>query len=260
MAFCSEGSPRAIPGYRGYVPGVIPHADVMGKTFANTNEHAMNKLSSRQNTPRATAPKTPRPVASPICGYTGHLQGKGDSHGLGMTFAVRAKSSAEIHQAKSPQVVEASTLTPSQLAGAQSMKAINGYKGHIPGKKAGNVYGAIFTAANHEAAGKQGEHERPLKRAVAVEVPGYTGYVPGKKPEQHALLGKTFGAANGIAPPKGGGGGTKHNKGGTKQVHVTSGQSSSSSTTCSSAGSKKTPSSAGSFKPPGRAQPSGPPA
>lgn len=165
-----------IPGYGGYIPC---KADDFGRTFRAANEQAATKLEDLGSRPQSPGGRQQAP----------HFVAQ---------------------RALPPQA----PATLESRAGGTGTGAIPGYRGFIPGKVSENVIGKTYWATNERAASEfhgtqTGQHRHAWRRfsgpgvasrrctgaAPGIEIPGYTGYVPGKHPEAE-MHGRVFAALN----------------------------------------------------------------
>mmetsp|Transcript_126332 Transcript_126332/g.252431 ORF Transcript_126332/g.252431 Transcript_126332/m.252431 type:complete len:340 (+) Transcript_126332:83-1102(+) len=184
-----------VPGYKGYISGKKPEADLLGGTFRADNENAAKgreyKKSGRTHESRRPqsaenwCPRRARDAA-----YQG---------GLGTGF--RSASAAPI-----------ASWEP---AGHRQDGTVPGYSGHLPGKLE-DVYGATFSASNlYATAKREGEvrpgetHFQPSQPLLGSHVerrkpeagghaikaiPNYAGFIPSKRAEN--IISKSWRPAN----------------------------------------------------------------
>lgn len=180
-----RGVDKSIPGYSGHLPGKVE--DNYGATWSSAN--------ARAHAPEDLPVQTPRPEVRP---------------GEGVVAGPQAP--VKLSAALSPRVAEAKAQTP-RPGTAMAATSVPGYQGHVPGKKTEDIVGARFAAANAIAAVEFNDQERaerhawrrhagpgiePRKQIGAskgMAVPGYTGWVHGKRPEAD-VMGMRFRAAN----------------------------------------------------------------
>ncbi|CAE7215332.1 unnamed protein product [Symbiodinium sp. CCMP2456] len=215
---------HAIPGYSGHIPGKGPEGSNMGKRFAAANEHGFRSLRGETSRAQASNHRKCRDPHGNIPGYSGHIPGKlEDSFGATWHSVNLRLASAD---SKVPMSTPRAEVRPGEWARSerrplapeagsalrpgtgQAASAVPGYSGHVPGKLSENIVGARCAAANAIAATAElgtitwqrtdapGVSAR--RRAGAAEgkaVPGYTGYVHGKRPEPD-VMGMPFRTAN----------------------------------------------------------------
>eukprot|EP00933_Yihiella_yeosuensis_P041260 TRINITY_DN35674_c0_g1_i1.p1 TRINITY_DN35674_c0_g1~~TRINITY_DN35674_c0_g1_i1.p1 ORF type:complete len:367 (-),score=70.06 TRINITY_DN35674_c0_g1_i1:33-1133(-) len=166
-------SGAAVPGYTGYVPGKAAEAENMGKRFAMANVDGFSRAGVRAPL-RGQAPASPKyTVSKPAPGYSGHVSGKiEDVYGTGW-------NSSNLHAA-TPRMAQSSRseVRPGDLVASK------------PSRR-------IAEIAQSPRAGNGSSPVRPGTGQAAVAVPGYTGHVPGKDPED--VVGSRFSAANAVA-------------------------------------------------------------
>mmetsp|Transcript_71444 Transcript_71444/g.149310 ORF Transcript_71444/g.149310 Transcript_71444/m.149310 type:complete len:382 (-) Transcript_71444:399-1544(-) len=228
-----------VPGYTGYIAGKVPEMDIVGGTFAKVNQHiAKNDRTNCgplgfQSTPIGLAP-SPREngfMGGSVPGYTGYIPGKcPEADVFGKTFAdsnahVLEHGCPPTGRGKGPwqgppppkhiDIAKAHAKVPGH---AHAMVSVPGYAGFVPAKKAENVHGASFSAANIKASKEfhkvtyqhDGSHGKPAWRRTSapgvedrkhkgagpgIGIPGYKGHTPGKKPEAD-MMGMTFAEVN----------------------------------------------------------------
>eukprot|EP00930_Biecheleria_cincta_P088573 TRINITY_DN77822_c0_g1_i1.p1 TRINITY_DN77822_c0_g1~~TRINITY_DN77822_c0_g1_i1.p1 ORF type:complete len:393 (+),score=62.84 TRINITY_DN77822_c0_g1_i1:33-1181(+) len=178
-----RGVNKAIPGYSGHLPGKVEDSYAAGWTSANARAHAPHELPIQ--TPRAEV----RPGEGVVSG---------------------SQAPVKLSAALSPRVAEAKTQTPRPGTTIAAV-SVPGYSGHVPGTE--DIVGARFAAKNAIAAvefndqdkaqrqawrGKEApgaEHRKNIGASKGMAVPGYTGWVHGKRPEAD-VMGMRFRAAN----------------------------------------------------------------
>jgi len=193
----------------------------MGKRFAAANEHGFRSLRGEPSQAQASNPRKCRDPHSNIPGYSGHIPGKLEDSGGATwhTVNLRLHSTdstvpmstprAEARSERRPLAPEAGSAMLRPGTG-QAASAVPGYSGHVPGKLSENIVGATCAAANALAASAapgtitwqrtDAPGVSARSRAGAAEgraVPGYTGYVHGKRPEPDVMgMPGPFRAAN----------------------------------------------------------------
>mmetsp|Transcript_9349 Transcript_9349/g.16554 ORF Transcript_9349/g.16554 Transcript_9349/m.16554 type:complete len:372 (-) Transcript_9349:159-1274(-) len=231
-------SALAVPGYTGHIPGKGPVVQNMGKRFAAANIDGM--LSARGNgggrpDKLLEEPKSLRGPSGNIPGYSGYLPGKVEDHYASTWTVANTRAEAKTHSGNEHEIrpgdgvskfappPRSPAVCSPRVDGSQArpgtglaQKAVPGYAGHIPGKKAEDVAGNRFAATNAIASVEFGDRSahsktvwhRPEAPGVVQRlnpgasagkaVPGYAGHVHGKRPEA-GLMGVRFKVANEIA-------------------------------------------------------------
>jgi len=171
-----------VPGYAGYIPNIIE--DVYGATHQAAFRHhtgdasatARSRLKPNEMSPDMKASRSGKPgtgsATAAIMGYSGHIPGRKAENIIGRTFEAANRKAAE----------EFDTITEKKVA----MKMDNASEGPQ------TTYWRRTSAPGIESRRNSGA-------AHGRNVPGYTGYIPGKHPESTAVVGLPFSNANDLA-------------------------------------------------------------